>query len=197
MKLNTNIPQLLKKQQEVYPTKRTMNLYYKQDRTTTPATVMLYVLFGLVVLLALSKVLIYDPWYEVRQLEAQATAADAENQAMLSELADYNQVQQDYIRSVRTSLEESRTDPTSLLDLIDEAVRPTAEITQVSIVDNQALLTFSGVSLSQAAELVSRLEESPLVIGTSVDTASSTEGQQELVEIQVYLNLAGEEVTAP
>lgn len=36
------------------PTKRTMNLYFKPDRTTRPATVALYVLFVLVVLLGLS-----------------------------------------------------------------------------------------------------------------------------------------------
>ena len=47
------------------PTKRTMNLYFKPDRTTRPATVALYVLFVLVVLLGLSKVLVYDLWMEV------------------------------------------------------------------------------------------------------------------------------------
>ena len=37
-----------------YPTKRTMNLFYKPDRTTKPATIALYILFGLVCILGLS-----------------------------------------------------------------------------------------------------------------------------------------------
>lgn len=197
MKLNTDVRQLVKTKQEVYPTKGTMNLYYKQDRTTAPATVMLYVLFGLVVVLALSKVLIYDVWYEVRQLEQQATTAQAENDAMMAELADYETVHQMYIRSIQTQREAAQVEPTAVLNLIDQVVRPVAAISQVSVVDNQVVLTFSGVSLSRAAELVAQLEQSPLVTGAAVDTATSTEGQQELVEIQVYLTLAGEEVTEP
>lgn len=197
MKLNTDVRQLVKTKQEVYPTKGTMNLYYKQDRTTAPATMMLYVLFGLVVVLALSKVLIYDVWYEVRQLEQQATTAQAENDAMMAELADYETVHQMYIRSIQTQREAAQVEPTAVLDLIDQVVRPVAAISQVSVVDNQVVLTFSGVSLSRAAELVAQLEQSPLVTGAAVDTATSTEGQQELVEIQVYLTLAGEEVTEP
>lgn len=197
MKLNTDVRQLVKTKQEVYPTKGTMNLYYKQDRTTAPATAMLYVLFGLVVVLALSKVLIYDVWYEVRQLEQQATTAQAENDAMMAELTDYDAVYQMYIRSIQTQREAAQVEPTAVLDLIDEVVRPVAAISQVSVVDNQVLLNFSGVSLSRAAELVAQLEQSPLVASASVDTATSTEGQQEMVEIQVYLVLAGEEVTEP
>lgn len=197
MKLDTDVRRLVKEKKAVYPTKRSMNLYFKVDRTAAPATAALYILFGLVVLLALAKFLVYDPWYEVRQLETRVAAADAENQAVMAELADYSQIQQDYVRSVRTAREEAQTDPTALLDLIDEVVRPTAEITQVTIVDNQVLLSFSGVSLSQAAELVGRLEQSPLVERTAVDTATSAEGQQELVDIQVYMKLAGEEVAEP
>ena len=47
-----------------YPTKRTMNLFYKPDRTTKPATIALYILFGLVCILGLSKFLVYDLWME-------------------------------------------------------------------------------------------------------------------------------------
>ena len=34
-----------KKRKKDYPRKRSMNLYYKPDRTTKPATISLYVLF--------------------------------------------------------------------------------------------------------------------------------------------------------
>ena len=41
--------------QSAYPTKTSMNLFYKPDRTTKPATAALYVLFVLVCLLGLGK----------------------------------------------------------------------------------------------------------------------------------------------
>jgi len=52
-----------------YPVKRSMNLYYKPDRTTKPATVALYVLFALVCLLGLGKFLVYDIWVETREAQ--------------------------------------------------------------------------------------------------------------------------------
>ena len=38
MKLNTDIGRLVKGKKETYPTKKRMNLYFKVDRTTAPAT---------------------------------------------------------------------------------------------------------------------------------------------------------------
>lgn len=45
----------MSKRNAAYPAKRSMNLFYKPDRTTKPATIALYVLFVLVCLLGLGK----------------------------------------------------------------------------------------------------------------------------------------------
>ena len=52
----------MSKRKAAYPAKRSMNLFYKPDRTTKPATIALYVLFVLVCLLGLGKFLVYDVW---------------------------------------------------------------------------------------------------------------------------------------
>ena len=59
------------------PTKGTMNLYYKPDRTTKPATIALYVLFALTVLLGLSKVLVYDLWIQVEETRAALAVSES------------------------------------------------------------------------------------------------------------------------
>ena len=194
MKLNTDVRQLVTGKKTAYPTKRSMNLYFKVDRTTAPATAALYILFGLAILLALSKVMLYDPWAEVQQLEAKALALEERSADQLVQLADYNDILESYIRAVPTEAEQAQVDCVEILDLIDQTIRPAAAISQITISENQVLLTFSGVTLGEAADLVSQLEQSPLVTAASVDTAASTQENQSLVEINVYFEAAREEI---
>lgn len=193
-KLNTDVRQLVTGKKTAYPTKRSMNLYFKVDRTTAPATAALYILFGLAILLALSKVMLYDPWAEVQQLEAKALALEERSADQLVQLADYNDILESYIRAVPTEAEQAQVDCVEILDLIDQTIRPAAAISQITISENQVLLTFSGVTLGEAADLVSQLEQSPLVTAASVDTAASTQENQSLVEINVYFEAAREEI---
>lgn len=193
MKLNTDIRLLIKGKREEYPTKRTMNLYYKEDRTTATATAMLYILFALTVLLALGKILVYDPWNTAQELEAQLAAMQTENTAMQEQLTSYDEVERDYIRRVSTVREQEQIDPMELLDLIDSEIRPAAVVSQVTIEDGQAVVSFSGVSLEQSADLVARLEQSELVKSTYVETAVSQQTAEDEVEVHVYLDLAGKE----
>ena len=55
------------KKNALYPSKTTINLYVKEDKTSRPSTIALYVLFIAVVLLALTKVLVYDVWTEYEE----------------------------------------------------------------------------------------------------------------------------------
>ena len=193
-------PRLARKggrKKEVYPTKRTMNLYFKQDRTTAPATAALYILFALVVLLGLSKVLLYDPWTELNQMEAQALALEEQQAEYQLQLRDYQDVLERYVRAAPTQEELTQVDRLEILDLIDSAVRPEAAISQVTIQGDQVLLSFSGVTLGEAAELVARLSDSPLVSQVSVDTAASAQENQSEVDVTVYFKVSAEEVAQP
>ena len=75
-----------------YPIKRSMNLYYKPDRTTKPATAALYILFALTCLLGLAKVMVYDLWAETRDAERVLTFEQTRLEGVMAELADYEQV---------------------------------------------------------------------------------------------------------
>ena len=191
MKLDTDVRQLVARKKTVYPTKRSMNLYLKVDRTTAPATAALYVLFAAAVLLGLAKFMIYDYWAREQQLNSQALALEQRITQQMQELKDYDQVLEDYIRSIPTQQEQDQPDVMELLDLIDTTIRPVAQVSQVTIEDNQVAFSFSGVTLAQAADLVVQLEQSPLVANIQVDTASSTDGARQ-VEVHVYFQVAQE-----
>lgn len=178
-----------------YPQKRTMNLYYRPDRTTKPATIALYVFFVLVCLLGLSKILIYDPWVETSQAQQTLAAAEDELSGAIQELADYNMVQERYNRYSATDEEESIVDRMEVLNLLETVVGTTADLDKISISGSTVQLQFSGVSLNQTARIVKALETSPIVAGTVVNTASTTkeeaysddDGSHIRVNVLIYL----------
>lgn len=195
MKLDTDVRQLMAGKKAVYPTKRSMNLYFKVDRTTAPATAALYILFAAALLLGLGKIMIYDFVVQERQLESQVLALDQRTAQQMQQLQRYDQVLEDYIRSIPTQQEREQPDVMELLTLIDTTIRPTAQISQVAIADHQVVIFFSGVTLAQAADLVVHLEQSPLVANAQVDTASTTGGAEQ-VEVHVYFQVAQEETAS-
>lgn len=192
MKLDTDVRHLVARKKIVYPTKRSMNLYFKVDRTTAPATAALYILFAAAVLLALGKIMIYDFMVQEKELESQILALEQRTVQQMQQLKSYDQVLEDYIRSIPTRQEQEQADVMELLALIDTTIRPSAQVSQVAIEDNQVVISFSGVTLAQAADLVVQLEQSPLVANTQVDTASSKEGSDQ-VEVHIYFQVAQEE----
>lgn len=176
-----------------YPTKTSMNLFYKPDRTTKPATVALYVLFALTCLLGLSKLLVYDLWMENQEAQrALAVAEEQLNSAML-QLSDYNEVREQYSRYSATEEERALVDRMEVLNLLDTAVRGTARLDSVFISGDTAQVQISGVNLSQTAQIVRILESSPIVAGTVVNTASTTENAGTLVQTSIQIQLQKEE----
>ena len=178
------------------PTKRTMNLYFKPDRTTRPATVALYVLFVLVVLLGLSKVLVYDLWIQVEETRAALAVSESRLAGVMAELSDYDQVEERYFRYAATEEEQALVDRMDVLFLLDSAIGTGTQMNSITITGDEVQVRFSGVTLAQTAEIVRRLEESPLVERTTVNTAATTEEDGELVSagilIQLHKEVAGE-----
>lgn len=174
------------------PAKRTMNLYYKPDRTTKPATVALYVTFVLVCLLGLGKVLVYDVWMETVQARETFAQAERELEGVMQELSDYNEVRMRYNRYSATEEERALIDRMEILELLDSAVSVTAAMDTVVIRDNTVQLQFSGVTLAQTAQIVEALGASPIVASTTVNTAATTGHAADLVQADILIQLQKE-----
>ena len=157
------------------PQKRTLNLYYKPDRTTKPATVALYVLFVLVCLLGLGKLLVYDLWVETTAAQRTLAAAEEQLNGVMRELTDYNEVRERYQRYSATDEERELIDRIEVLALLDEAVGSRAQMESIAISGDTVQILFSGVTLAQTAQIVQALEASPIVASTTVNTASTTD----------------------
>ncbi len=182
----------MSRRKATYPAKRTMNLFYKPDRTTRPATVALYVLFVLTCLLGLSKVLVYDLWAQTRQAELILATEEARLNGVMAELADYAAVQERYSRYSATEEEQALIDRMEVLALLDGAVGSVAEMNAVSISGDTVQVQFSGVTLAQTAQIVRNLESSPIVAGTVVNTASTTEADGAHVQAGIRIQLQKE-----
>ncbi len=182
----------MSKKKGAYPTKRSMNLYYKPDRTTKPATVALYVLFVLVCLLGLGKFLVYDVWEETQQARDSLAAAQSELDAVTRELADYDEVYERYSRYSATPEEDAIIDRIGVLAMLDGAV--TARMHAIAISGDTVQIQFSGVTLAQTAQIVNALEASPIVQSTVVNTASTTqeEAANGLVQANILIRLQKE-----
>ena len=179
------------KKKNAYPTKTSMNLYYKPDRTTKPSTVALYVLFVLVLLLGLSKWLVYDIWMEKVEAEQGRAAAQNELNETMARLSDYNEVQQRYFRYAATDEERAIVDRMAVLVMLDGAVGR-AQMNSIAINGGRVQIQISDVTLAQTAAIVDRLEASPLVAGTVVNTASTTENDGDLVQANIVIQLPKE-----
>ena len=160
-----------------YPTKTSMNLFYRPDRTTKPATVALYVLFALVLLLGLSKWLVYDLWMDKVSAEQGLAAAQDEFNDVMLQLADFNEVQQRYFRYSATDEERAIVDRMEVLAMLEETAG-SAGLYTISISGDQVQTQLSNVTLAQVAEIVKRLEASPMVASTVVHTAATSGDSQ-------------------
>ena len=186
-----------RKKRHTYPAKTAMNLYFKEDRTTKPATVILYVLLVAVLLAAAGKFLVFDRLQESARLEAEAVRLESQAAQVMGQLEEYAAVEEAYTRLAPTQGELDSPDPMAVLELIDQVIRPAADIAQVTVRDRQVLVRFSGVDLVETAALVSQLEQSPLVAGTTVDTAAAGE-RGPAVDVDMLIELAaGEEGVQP
>ena len=197
MNWNLDLRGAARKKRRAYPTKTALNLYFKEDRTTKPATVALYVLFALALLAAAGKFLVYDRLQTNLRLEEEALRLESQTAAVVRQLEDYPAVLEEYTCLAPTDREQALTDRMEVLDLIDQIIRPAARISRVTIQDQQVLVEFSGVSLVETAALVSQLEESPLVARTTVDTAASETGNSAVVDVEMLIELADGEEAEP
>ena len=159
------------------PDKRSMNLYYKPDRTTGPATAALYILFGLTLLLAAAKFGVYDLIMDLQDSQNELSRVQAQEQQYADQLTDYDEVAQRYRLYASTQEELGTTDRLEVLDLLDATVRAKATVDSISIAGANVTFQLSGVTLGQTAEIVRSIRNSDLVYSATVNTAATESDQ--------------------
>lgn len=175
-----------------YPEKRTMNLYYKPDRTTFPSTVALYVLFVLALLLAFWKFFVYDTLTDIQDKRDELARLESLKTDYEEQLKDYGEVLKQYQMYAATEDEDSQTDRMKVLALLDKIVAPNAGIESVSISGGTVTVQLSGATLRETAGLVRQLTKSKLVESATVNTASTIESADKDIQASLQITLARE-----
>lgn len=174
-----------KRRKEHFPTKTGMNLFYKVDKATGPATIMFYVVIALVVIFIVGKVGVFDLLRDVSSLEQQISGMEAQVQAMVDAAKDYKKIQGEYNRYTKGYLQEGETpiDRLILLDMLEETVFAKSNLESASIVDDSIFISYTGLNLEETSALVKELEEYQWVKEVTIQNASLTMDQRSGVEI--------------
>lgn len=193
MKLDLNAP-ITAKKKDVYPSKTTINLYYKEDKTTRPSTIALYALFFAVVLLAVSKVVVFDRLTELTKVQAQAEEMQAHYDEQMGKLREYKEISSQYSRYSFSYLREDEMlcDRMDVLEMLEQTVFLYSKVDTVSITEDVVSVNFSGPNLEETAQLVQLVEGYEIVAHVEVNTATLNEEYA----TRMVITLVGTEVEA-
>ncbi|MBQ3558981.1 MAG: hypothetical protein IJA07_05695 [Agathobacter sp.] len=176
MKIDINAP-ITGKKKDVYPSKKTINLYYKEDKTTRPSTIALYALFIVVVLLAVSKVVVFDRLDELAKVERQAKEMQAHYDEQMAKLKEYKDISSQYSRYSFSYLREDEIlcDRMDVLDMLEKTVFAYSDVGSVSVTEDAVSINFTGTDLEETAKLVQLVESYDIVARVEVNTATLNE----------------------
>lgn len=176
MKLDLNAP-ITGKKKDVYPSKKTLNLYYKEDKTTRPSTIALYALFFAVVLLAVSKVVVFDRLDELTKVQEQTESLQAHYDEQMNSLKEYKEISSQYSRYSFSYLREDEIlcDRMDVLEMLEQTVFVYGNVDTVSITEDVVSVNFSGTNLEETAQLVKLVESYEIVTHVEVSTATLNE----------------------
>ncbi len=158
------------------PGKRVLNLYVQDERENLVPTVLLYVLLGLVIMLAIGKFEVADRLVALR--EAEADLVEAREKILLTqlELKDYDRINRDYVLYSDSHLsgEAPLADRMEILELLEKHLIRDTAVTSISVMGNEINVQFADASLEDVSALAGALEAESLVQSVTVTTASTT-----------------------
>ena len=157
-----------------YPSKTTINLYVKEDKTSRPSTIILYVLFIAVVLLGIAKVMVFDV---LQELEEQKMAYEKyKNQLVKYQevLERYDDVAKEYNLYSYSYLtkEEMFCDRVEILKMLEETVLEQAQVNAITVSGNKVTVNLEGLDLEKTAQLSQKIQEYDIVTQVTVNEAS-------------------------
>lgn len=166
-----NLNMEIGKKKEVYPSKKSLNLYYQEDVTTRLSTIALDILFVVVVVLGLAKFLVVDVLTEQNDAVTKLEKVQAQVESQMKEIEDYNELHAEYVRYSYKILvdEQGLNDRLDILNMLENTVYKNSGITNVSITGNVVSLNFGGMDLNQTAQLIQEIQSYEMVASVQVN----------------------------
>lgn len=173
MKFDLNAP-VTGKKKDVYPSKKTINLYYKEDKTTRPSTIALYALFIAVVLLAVSKVVVFDRLDELTKVEKQAKEMQAHYDEQMEKLKNFKEISSQYSRYSFSYLREDEIlcDRMDVWNMLEKTVFAYAYVKNLTISEDVVSIYFEERNLAESADIVEMIKKYDFVSEVNVTVAT-------------------------
>ena len=173
-----------------YPTKTTMNLYQGDKRTVELRKLLFAGVFGLILLGAFVKVGILDQFALLSQKEAELAQQQSLVMAVMSKSGDYESVKQLY-DSYTAKYGDGSLDAILVLDMVEQRVKPVANVTSIVLSNDTLTLSLSNVPLNTVGDLAKTLESQPMVKSVNVSTATAQNSQGNTVSTLVVTLVSG------
>lgn len=165
---------LFQKKKDNYPTKTTINLYYKEDKSAGISTFTLYVIFVVVILMALSKMFVFDVISDLNKAEAQYESYQDTLDTYMTSLANYDEVNAEYSKYSYSYLsdQEKIQDRMDVLAMLEATIFADSNVQSVSISDDVISANLTDIDLEKTSVLAKKIEGYDIVDNVSVNTAS-------------------------
>lgn len=157
-----------------YPSKTTINLYYKPDTTSKPSTYILYLMFIVVVLMALAKFMVFDLLADLNTAQKAAEAQQDKLKSYMSVLSEYDVIASEYNRYSSSFLNDNEKyqDRIEVLDMLESTLFANSNVSSFSISENVISVSITNIDLGGTSALVEKIEAYDMVESVSVNTAS-------------------------
>ena len=183
------------KKKDVYPSKKVLNLYYKEDKTTRPSTIALYVLFFAVVLLAVAKILVFDLAMQLADIRKEVDTKQAYYDEQMIKLKEYREISSQYSRYSFSYLHEDEIlcDRMEVLAMLENTVYKMSDVQSISITEDVVSVNLTGPNLEETAILVQWIETYEIVESVEVSTATLSDSHATRMVITLVSEAGGEQ----
>ncbi len=167
---------MLQRSKKQLPCKTTLNLAMREQDAKTVLQVVPGLLMVLAVIFIIGKFAVADRIAAVMRAQDALNHTQEQIVQLTEQTADYDAILEEYSKYVADYLtddERATVDRLSVMRIVEQNLMGDAQIQQYSIADNVLSIDFSGMTLAQAANFVTRLESHEEVAAVQVNTANS------------------------
>lgn len=160
-----NLNMEIGKKQDIYPSKKSINLCYQEQVSTKISTMALGILFVVVVVFALLKVAVFDLLVEKSNALADLERIERNLEYQLAGIESYDEVEEEYFRySYKILLDEMDIqDRLEIIAMLEDTVFKNGSMSNVAITNNLVTLSFKGLNLNECAQLIADIQAYEMV----------------------------------
>ena len=166
------------KKQQIYPSKKTINLCIKEKPSIDPVKAIPLILLVLVLAAVFGKFAVLDRLNAMNEAVSRVQTAAWNFDMLAEEHASYEGVEEEYEHysiGWMSEGEKNLVARTKMLDLIDSEIIPSAKISNIGLSGNVISVQLKNTSLSDVSDLVATLKQREDVSKVAVYTANVDE----------------------